>query len=320
MYKVMWCERNEMRTETVLVAILAASELFNQCQPALAQKDKLPRISGAELLEEGYQPDRLLLAGEHKTRTILEGEGAFSPSISADGSTIAFAHRSQDSTPSSEAGFVVSTYSLTDDRWTNYPAFGDARGPVAISPDGSKLACVTHDLQGAPPRLRVFDLKTGEISVITQPGQEPGGGISWSPDGRFIAFDALNMQSPSPVDREIYVVDIKTGVPSRIASGLSPSWSPSGEWIAYIGHSQRRYQASLMRPDGRFSQILTSFSSGVIPNLKPVWSPDSERLLINESRNADLATFDICMVEVKSRKLTRRFKSVAPVWAWISAT
>src|ERR1039458_3383094 len=50
MYKVMWCERNEMRTETVLVAILAASELFNQCQPALAQKDKLPRISGAELL------------------------------------------------------------------------------------------------------------------------------------------------------------------------------------------------------------------------------------------------------------------------------
>jgi hypothetical protein len=61
------------------------------------------------------------------------------------------------------------------------------------------------------------------------------------------------------------------------------------------------------------------FSSGVADDSMPVWSPDSKTLLINKSRDPDNGTVDIEMLDVVTGKRTKKFKNVAPVYAWVEA-
>ncbi|MGA3068647.1 MAG: hypothetical protein ABSD43_00310 [Terracidiphilus sp.] len=216
------------------VALLTALALPWPAQAQKYDKDNLPRLPGAELLVKGYLPDRFLLTTEDKTLTLQEDEIGFDhfPNISADGSIVASAHRIPGD-PSRAPWLIASTYSVKDGKWTDHPEFEGVWRSIAISPDGSKLACVTRERwQRAPldpPRflLRVLDLRTGKISVVTESSKAMGS-PTWSPDGRRIAFD---MVSPSVWIGSniwsIYVADLDTGKISPIGIGLSPSWSPS---------------------------------------------------------------------------------------------
>lgn len=315
---------------------------------ALAQKhdrDYLPRLPGAELLVEDYQPNRFVLTTEDRTVTLQSDEIGFSgtPSVSLDGSIIASARRVPGD-PSRSPRSELSIYSVKEGKWTDYPEFEGVEGTVAISPDGSKLACATRDKQlrvlDLPHfRLRVLDLKTGKITLITESSNSYiGPGLSWSPDGRRIAFDfePPNHRLGSEI-RAVYVADLETGKISQIGLGQSPSWSPSGEWIAYVGYIEgaerhqdsnsyggryfaiNDFQISLMSRTGAQSRVLLRFHTEVVPNLKPVWSPDSRTLLVSESRDPDNGTFDIYMVDLASGKTTKRFTNVGPVYAWIDA-
>jgi len=60
----------------------------------------------------------------------------------------------------------VSVYSTVDKRWRNYTNLEIlGGGTVALSADGSKLACVTRSTAESPSRLQFQDLKTGVVSI-----------------------------------------------------------------------------------------------------------------------------------------------------------
>ncbi|MGA3069242.1 MAG: hypothetical protein ABSD43_03410 [Terracidiphilus sp.] len=310
---------------------------------AKTKSHELPRIPGAVLLVEGYLPDRILLTSANKTLMLQYWNDSHAfPSISVDGSIVA--------APSLVAGetaelscCTVSTYCLKEGKWTEHselnPEHGTIEGTVAISPDGSMLASVTrnpqlHAYDRPQFRLRVLDLRTGKVKVISESPDLPFG-LSWSPDSHHLAFD---MEPPghSPLSsvRAIYTANLDSGEISRIGLGMAPSWSPSGEWIAYVGYIEEsdRHQSSdfyagryysvgdnqvrLMSPVGTHPRILMDFHSDVVPNLQPVWSPDSRTILFNKSRNPDWDTFDIYAVDIHTGKATRKFKNVAPVYGW----
>ena len=61
------------------------------------------------------------------------------------------------------------------------------------------------------------------------------GSPQWSPDGRFIAFDAVRAGRPS-----VYVVGVSGGEPAELVSGNSenmvPRWSSDGKWIYFASN------------------------------------------------------------------------------------
>lgn len=302
-----------------------------------AKMDNLPRLQGATLLL-GYPPDNLVLTTENATSELQSGGGDWyvTPSMSSDGHLIASAHNgtSTSGAPGPRPKLTVSTYSTNAHRWTDYKELRVFDGSVAISPDGAKLACLTRKVAGGPAHLRILDLQSGKISAGPELSDNANH-LSWSPDGRRIAFDRDLERSEGgkviPPLRAIYVLDVATGVASKLADGTSPSWSPSGKLIAFYDYSPGRddvkrgwyatnaNRVSSIGPNGTDYKTLATFHRDESLTVPPVWSPDSRTILINRWRDEDKATMDIYLLDLATLKLTKKFANTPPVFAWVAA-
>ncbi|MDX3452382.1 amidohydrolase family protein [Streptomyces sp. ME02-8801-2C] len=161
---------------------------------------------------------------------------------------------------------------------------GGGRVFPALSPDGSRLACL--DMSG---NLVVRDLPDGGERVLAAALGAGGlpGRPSWSPDGRYVALCDRNRVNQR--FREGYnlirVVDTTTGTAAlhalaphtsladRYDSG--PVWSPDGRWMAVVAESALwllpvRADGT---PDGEPRRLTTEAAD------HPSWSADARTLL-----------------------------------------
>jgi len=229
---------------------------------------------------------------------------------------------------------VVATYSVPDEKWTEYKDLETLGGSVAISPDGSKLACLMRKAVDAPAHLHILDLKTGKVTFGPELWEYDGTKMSWSPDARRIAFVMDVNRTPDkgiPTLRPaIHVLDVETGKVVRVTDGRAPAWSPSGEWIAYLDSSPDEdprpgssapiaHLVKLVHPDGTEARVLLNLRRDEMLKVAPVWSPDSKTILLNRFRDELKATMDIYTLDLGTLRLTRKFKDSPPVYAWIEA-
>jgi dipeptidyl aminopeptidase/acylaminoacyl peptidase len=139
----------------------------------------------------------------------------------------------------------------------NDPIEGTKKGREGEDPDASEpkreppvlrhIERLFYRMDGAgflpreEPQVWVYDLASGKGTQVTR-GKRGALQPSFSPDGRWIAF-VRNIQ-PDP-DRNIeltdlFVVPATGGRPRRIPTppgpAGSPTFSPDGRWIAYLGH------------------------------------------------------------------------------------
>ena len=300
-----------------------------------AKTDNLPRLSGATLLM-GYFPDSLAVTIGDKTLK-LQTEGGnwyVTPSMSTDGNLIASARNADVASRAPKAFplLIVSIYSMIEKRWRDYPSLETQGGSVAISADGSRLAYVTRSTGETHPHIQFMDLKTGAVSIGPETTRLDGD-ITWSPDGRRIAFDrATEIESsadgkPISPPTATFVFNVETGTVSKIADGMSPAWSPSGEWIAFYDYWPDRdnvkkwYPAndnhvSVIHPDGTGHKVLVTFKPDDSLSVPPVWSPDSQSLLVNKFHDPDKGTMDIYLLDIATLKLKKEFGNVPPVYGW----
>ena len=178
----------------------------------------------------------------------------------------------------------------------------------AWSPDGRRLAIVgtcdsTHARQ-ALHLLRVGHGSEGSWNLRRRVAERVP--LTWAPDAKRLAFAG----GAAPVD-SIYTIELVTGQIRAIAQGSEPSWSPTGERIAYV----RRNKSELFRTDIRFVNPLGTIDSSMLAPESPsrvgtpdgfvapsplVWTPDGTRIYYSSVKCIE-------SIEVESRRHARVF-------------
>jgi dipeptidyl aminopeptidase/acylaminoacyl peptidase len=138
--------------------------------------------------------------------------------------------------------------------------------------------------------VHVFDIASKKAEQITT-GEFNDASPVWSPDGTKIAFVSTRV-GPDPdrhLNSDIYVVDAKPGAEPKALTtytggdGGRPSWSPDGQWIAYLQGDETRYNAyelnklAIVPAAGGAAKVLTAALDRPVSG--PIWwSADGKTL------------------------------------------
>lgn len=204
------------------------------------------------------------------------------PAWSPDRRAIAFVRVIKDSDGNRRGALRMIRADGTRDR--PLTARGDwSDSSPAWSPDGRRIAFVRAEAKRN--LLVIIDLARSGLAVIDAAPQL-GGGVSWSPNGRFIVFSA---QPPPPEERpDLYVVGADGQGLRRLATGcywaLFPSWSPDGRRIAFTGAcASPGWGVHTITAEGTGRALIeTTVSAG-----PSTWSPDGTRIVFEREIPSD---------------------------------
>ena len=159
----------------------------------------------------------------------------------------------------------------------------------AWSPDGRHLAmggaCAGHD--PSPSLIVLGDGYALEHRVHLRAGVDRWGSLTWSPNARQLAYAVRGASADS-----IIVVDLESGRDRAVAMGSEPSWSPTGQWIAYVRRSRDKPlepEIRLFSPAGARDSLLlgggamamTTDSGGFIASSPVLWSRDGRTVFVS---------------------------------------
>lgn len=224
---------------------------------------------------------------------------------------------------------VMGVYSVHDKAWK---LFGDfcSVGSAAFSPDGKKVAFKAKTRSGNPEctyrdnseTLLILDLETGRFTPVPDSGAVNGmAQLSWSPDGKYLAVSLSPKEDKSP--GLIGLIEMGSWVQKIIAEGTDPSWSPKGDWIAYYANWNET--CTLIHSDGTGAKVVLDLrhrswggrlSGGWVFHDQAVWSPDGEKLLLNEHL-MDTVDYEVAMLDLTTGKATRKSKKSRVVFGWV---
>jgi Tol biopolymer transport system component len=172
---------------------------------------------------------------------------------------------------------------------------GGAVGP-AWSPDGHTVALVAEDPADGSVSIIVTNRSGHVIATPLQAPQGVVGSLSWSPDGKQIAYECPRGVRDAPSD--LCVVDVATGAHRLLAAstqelampygGSRVSWSPRGGVILVgVGHSIacddgnahdcRQGEMALVDVASGALSLFTNHSAGA-----GVYSPDGTKILYDD--------------------------------------
>jgi hypothetical protein len=218
------------------------------------------------------------LDGSHRRHLAASPTSVFNgempPSWSPDAKQIVFSDR-----PTEQGGYrlyvtdtlgnpklLIPDSPLRTERWPHWSPAGDwiffqgetvtgASSLYRVRPDGSQLTSMTTS-SGAG--LIGFDVNAP----------------SPSPDGTRVAFSISHDEFGDPPT--LHILTTATGAVTALnRAGSATSWSPTGEWIAYLESVDK---LALIQPDGSGYRVLSTSSEGFFQ--PPAWSKDGKFLII----------------------------------------
>ena len=212
----------------------------------------------------------------------LAGEET-SPSLSPDGSTVAYAVRVNN-------GWDI--YSQRVGGRNATPIVADPQrneGGPAFSPDGSSIAFHESDADGG---IFVAGATGESVRRVSDIGFHP----AWSPDGKRIAFTTEEIGDPASRlgEATLYVVDAAGGTPKKIVEGdgAQPAWSPSGDRLVYWSNTGGQRDLYTVSASGGARVALTNDPS---IDWSPVWAPDGRAVYFSSERNGAMNLWRIAM-------------------------
>ncbi|MHB8952887.1 MAG: protein kinase domain-containing protein [Pirellulaceae bacterium] len=180
----------------------------------------------------------------------------------------------------------------------------DGWGP-ALSPDGTRVVCVSREVEGPRAVLSILDVAAGEVLVTLSPdGKDP----AWSPrpDGP-IAFVRADQAGES-----IWLVEADGSGERKLIDGGFPSWSQSGETVYYYDRPSAEVRAiSIADPQAQPRTLCKNPGT-----LYPAVSPDGTRVVARQGGKGEwLAILDIVTQQTIFQVATPGWDGLLPSWS-----
>lgn len=214
---------------------------------------------------------------------------AYAPSLSPDGSRIAFGGG-----PGQKHDvFVMDADGSNIENLTESPGADDAS--PSWSPDGRRI--VFHsDSDGNYDIYWMMSSVGGPKpkSLTSDPAQDKH--PEWSPDGDWIVFESDRLDDgdlePGPFD--IYVMtsegESEEPLTESPADDGVPVWSPDGQRIAFRSNRESGYEVWRMDSQGGDEEQVT-YEDGTVR--APAWSPDGRRIVFASGTGHDFDLYDV---------------------------
>jgi TolB protein len=170
------------------------------------------------------------------------------------------------------------------------------------SPDGSRLAFLSY--KSGPECLWIMDRASGEAKILLcHNAGSVLGNPHWSPDGRRIVFSSNVFMG-----HQIYIVDVASGVQTRLSGMLSggcePRFSPDGRHIVHVTRGHHLPRSWLVEHDLDTGKVKTLVDWNAL-NYDPVYAPDGSEIAFASNIGGEFAIY-------RERLADSRFWRVSP--------
>ncbi|HEV7906422.1 MAG TPA: hypothetical protein VGO96_21470, partial [Pyrinomonadaceae bacterium] len=223
----------------------------------------------------GYQLWLMDADGNRETQLTTDTDAAYSPSWLTSGNSIAFQCIRNGRT-------TLSRIDAESRKETELFEVGKFEG-MRLSPDARQMA-FTYSPEN------FFNVGVMPIAPGRQPRQltfeQTFTGLpSWSPDGRFLAF-----QSKRGDDMQIMLIAADGGTPTQLTFDRGDKWpygwSPTGDKIVYAGMRDGIWNVSWISRDGKTGRQLTANTKAGVILRFPAWSPRGDQIIYEQAEIA----------------------------------